>query len=72
MSFVRKWFVSEKKKKKKDKISLDSKLLTKLMCDAGNSNDGNLFVQKPQTRTMVFKGFHLPPTATAAIGSLKL
>ena len=30
--------------KKKDKISLGSKLLIKLMRDAGNSNGGNLFV----------------------------
>ena len=43
MSFVRKCFVSQKKQ---DKISFSSKLLTKLMRDAGNSNDGNLFVQK--------------------------
>ena len=35
------------RKKKKDKISLDSKLLTKLIRDAGNSNGDNLFMQKP-------------------------
>ena len=31
------------RKKKKDKISLGNKLLTRLMYDADNSNDGNLF-----------------------------
>ena len=51
---------------KKDKISLGSKLLTKLMHDVGNSNDGNLFVQKPQTRRTVFKGFQMPPLSTTA------
>ena len=51
---------------KKKKISLGSKLLTKLMRDAGNSNSGNLFVQKPQIRTTIFKGFHLPPTTIVA------
>ena len=59
-----KWLVSQKKKK--DKISLGSKLLTKMMRDTGNFNGGNLFMQKPQTRMTVFKGFHLPSTVTAA------
>ena len=53
-------------RKKKDKISLDSKLLIKLMRDVDNSNSGNLFVQKPQTRTTVFKGFQMSPLPTAA------
>ena len=48
------------------KISLSSKLLTKLMRNAGNSNGGNLFMQKPQAKTTVFKVFHLPSTATTA------
>ena len=55
-----------RKKKKKDKISLGSKPLTKLMRDAGNSNGDNLFVHKPQTRTTVFKGFQIPLLPTAA------
>ena len=37
------------------------------MRDVDNSNDDNLFVQKPQTRTTVFKEFHLSSTATAAL-----
>ena len=59
-------------KKKKDKISLGSKLLTKLMRDASNSNGDNLFVQKPQIRTTVFKGFHLLPTVTAAFEGFRM
>ena len=54
------------RKKKKDKISLVSKLLTKLMRDVGNSNNGNLFMQKLQTRTVVFKGFQMPLLRTAS------
>ena len=54
------------REKKEDKISLGNKLLTKLMRNVGNSNGGNLFMQKPQTRITIFKGFHLSPTATAA------
>ena len=34
------------------------------MRDVGNSNGGNLFMQKPQTKTTVFKVFHLPLTTT--------
>ena len=44
---------------------MDSKILTKVMHDIDNSNGDSLFVQKSQTRIIIFKGFHLPPTTTA-------
>ena len=52
-------------------ISLGSKLLIKLICDTGNSNNDNLFMQKPQTifqmpplRTTVFELFQISSLST--------